>query len=134
MLPFEFTIKGPPVSHQTKNRTRLRSWKNDVGIEAQRELGASSDISAGDISVTITYFYENSTPDVDNVVKPILDALIGICYNDDSQVKEAKSRQKKIDRSYKIRGVSAVILNAFSDGDEFLHIRLEEYEDSEVLE
>lgn len=134
MLPFEFTIKGPPVSLQTKKRNRLQSWKSDVKIAAQRALGEASNISADDIAITITYYYEGDTPDVDNIIKPIQDALVGVCYNDDNQIKDTRSRKKRINGSYKIRNASAVILNAFAEGDAFLHIRLCKHEETEELD
>lgn len=134
MIPFEFTIKGPPVSAQTKNRSRLQQWKNEVKVEAQRALGSASSISNDDICATITYYYEGDTPDVDNIVKPILDGLVGVCYVDDNQVVESKSRKRSINGSYKIRRASSVLLTAFSAGDEFLHIRLTKAEKSEDLD
>ncbi len=30
MLPFDFVVIGKPVSHQTKERKRLQTWKNQV--------------------------------------------------------------------------------------------------------
>jgi Holliday junction resolvase RusA-like endonuclease len=134
MLPFEFTIKGPPVSAQTRNRRRLQSWKSEVTSAAQRQLSASASIVGDEVSVTITYYYEGETPDVDNIIKPIQDALIGVIYNDDNQVVETKSRKRSINASYKIRGVSAVLLAAFADGNDFLHIKVCLAEVSEVLD
>lgn len=134
MLPFEFTIKGPPVSAQTRNRRRLQNWKSEVKSAAQLELSASASIVNDDVTVTITYYYDGESPDVDNIIKPIQDALIGIIYSDDNQVAETKSRKRSINASYKIRGVSAVLLAAFADGNDFIHIKVCLAEDSEVLD
>jgi crossover junction endodeoxyribonuclease RusA len=30
VLPFEFNIIGKPISHQTKDKQRLRDWKGKV--------------------------------------------------------------------------------------------------------
>jgi len=134
MLPFEFTIKGPPVSAQTRNRRRLQTWKADVKSAAQRQLAASSSVVDELVAVTITYYYDGDSPDVDNIIKPIQDALEGVIYNDDNQVVETKSRKKSINGSYKIRGVSAVLLGAFADGNDFLHIKVCLAEETEVLD
>lgn len=133
MILFEFTVKGPPVSHQTKNKNSLRRWKNDVKLAAQRALGASSRISNDELAITITYYYEGDTPDADNIIKPIQDALIGVCYNDDNQIRDTRSRQRKIDGSYKIRGASSEILQAFSENTVFVHVIICSHEDSEDL-
>ena len=67
MLPFEFTIKGPPVSTQTRNRRRLQQWKADVATASSAAWG-NDNVVVDDVAVTITYFYEGSSPDVDNII------------------------------------------------------------------
>jgi len=134
MLPFEFTIKGPPVSAQTRNRPRLQAWKQDVRNAAVAALPAGTVPSNANVSVVITYYYDGETPDVDNIIKPIQDALIGVVFIDDNQVTETKSRKRQINGSYKIRGVSSVLLIAFASGDDFLHIKVSEATETEVLD
>ncbi|MCG6140654.1 RusA family crossover junction endodeoxyribonuclease [Leptospira mtsangambouensis] len=134
MLPFEFIIQGCPVSHQTRNRQRLRAWKTEVGNAAKRNLNNGFSIIDVDIIVTITFYHDGPTPDVDNIIKPIQDALIGIVYTDDKQVVETKSRKKSINSSYKIRGVSEVLLSGFATGNDFLHVKISEAIHSEILD
>ena len=133
MLPFEFTIKGPPVSQQTRNRERLQQWKNDVKTAAESAWNGARPLTRP-VSLTITYYYEELSPDVDNIIKPIQDALVGVILDDDTQVVDIKARKRLINGSYRIRGVSAVLLTAFSDGDEFLHIKVEEPPNMEILD
>ncbi|PKA22640.1 RusA family crossover junction endodeoxyribonuclease [Leptospira levettii] len=134
MLPFEFIIEGTPVSQQTRNRQRLQAWKTEVGNAARRQIPSNFLIISTEIEVTITYYHDGATPDVDNIIKPIQDALIGIIYDDDKQVVETKSRKKSINNSYKIKGVSAVLLSGFASGNDFLHIKISEAQISEVLD
>ena len=133
MLPFEFTVKGPPISHQTRNRQRLQQWKATVATAANAAWPNANTI-AEEVSVTITYYYEDSSPDVDNIIKPIQDALVGIVFNDDDQVVDTKSRKRLINGSYRIRGASAILLSAFADGDDFLYIKVDEAPDTGVLD
>jgi len=133
MLPFEFTIKGPPVSQQTRNRQRLLQWKTSVAAAATAVWAHANPVS-DDVAVTITYYYEDSCPDVDNIIKPIQDALIGVVFDDDDQIVDTKSRKRRIDGSFRIRGVSSVLLSAFADGDDFLHIKVDEAPDMEALD
>jgi Holliday junction resolvase RusA-like endonuclease len=133
MLLFEFTIKGPPVSQQTRNRQRLQQWKADVAAAATAAWPNGNAV-VDDVAVTITYYYEGSSPDVDNIIKPIQDALIGIVFADDDQVVDTKSRKRPIDGSFRIRGASAVLLAAFAEGDDFLYIKVDEAPDMEVLD
>ena len=134
MLLFEFIIEGPPVSLQTKNRTRLRQWKNDVANAATAKLPQNSTPTQDEVELKITYFYEGSTPDVDNIIKPIQDALVGLVYVDDDQVVETGSRRKGINGAYKIRGASSVIVEGFVRGNEFLHIKVIAHQPNQDLE
>jgi crossover junction endodeoxyribonuclease RusA len=125
MLPFEFTIPGPPVSSQTRNRARLQQWKQDVCHAAQARIQAGTAPVADIVRITITYYYEGDTPDVDNIIKPIQDALNGVVFVDDNQVHETKARKRALDGSYQIKGASGVLLEGFAAGQDFLHIRVE---------
>ncbi len=134
MFPFEFTLEGPPLSLQTRNRQNLQLWKARVSSAAQDELQAGIQPTVDNVSVTITYYYEESSPDVDNIIKPIQDALIGIIFVDDDQVVDTKSRKRQIDSSFRIRGSSAKVLAAFAQGNNFVHIKIEEEPNMEVLD
>lgn len=133
MLPFEFIIEGPPVSLQTKNRARLRQWKTEVANAARLKIPAGTVPLTNDVEIRITYYYENSSPDVDNIIKPIQDALVGLIYVDDDQVVDTGSRKRDINGAYKVRGASAVIVEGFVNGNEFLHIKIIEHQPNQEL-
>lgn len=85
MLPFEFIITGKPISHQTKDKKRLQTWKTKVRQTA--EACWKSTVPIGDlVRVIITHYYdanptdESGVPDSDNIVKPVRDALNGVIY------------------------------------------------------
>ena len=124
MIPFEFMIDGPPVSLQTKKRQKLQAWKNRVGSAAQAQWPVGTPPVTHEVSLSITYFYELEAPDVDNIIKPIQDALVGVVYNDDTQVEDTKSRKSKIDGAFRIKGVSPDLAIRLALGKEFLWIRV----------
>jgi crossover junction endodeoxyribonuclease RusA len=126
MLPFEFTTKGPPVSLQTRRRQRLQEWKQRVRDAALLCVPAGEAPVTDHVNVTITYYYEGGSPDVDNIIKPIQDALNGVVFVDDSQVVSTESRKKSLDGSYRLKGESRILLSAFADGVDFLHVRVSE--------
>jgi crossover junction endodeoxyribonuclease RusA len=134
MLPFEFTIQGPPVSSQTRNRARLQQWKSDVRDAAQARVVTGATLVQDPVQITITYYYEGDSPDVDNIIKPIQDALNGIVFVDDGQVAETKSRKRGLNSSYQIKGASGVLLQGFAAGIGFLHIRVEAHTHDGVLD
>lgn len=127
MLPIEFTFEGPPLSLQSKSKIRKSAYKTRVGTAAQNALPAGFTLVTGDLRIVITYYYEGTTPDIDNIIKPIQDALIGIIYADDNQIADTRSRKKEIDGSYTVRNVSLPILQAFSNGTEFIHIKIDRH-------
>ena len=134
MLPFEFCVEGPPISMQTRNRHQLQEWKSKIR-NAATAIWASSPLPDGNLRLKISYFYEDSVPeiDVDNLIKPIQDALIGVVYLDDRQILDTRCRKRRIDGSFRIRGISPVLADAFVRGNEFFHIKIETDSELEVL-
>jgi crossover junction endodeoxyribonuclease RusA len=63
--------------------------------------------------------------DNDNMVKPIQDALIGHLYVDDVLLTDTVLRKTSLDGSFRVRRMSRLLADAFVEGEEFLHIRIE---------
>lgn len=124
MIPFEFSIYGPPVSLQARRRSRIQAWKAKVRREAELVWPAGEQPTQDEVCVQITYFYENEAPDVDNIIKPIQDALVGLVYVDDAQVADTSSRKSKINGAFKIMGVSPDVAIKLAEGREFLRIQV----------
>ncbi len=133
MLPFEFIVDGPPVSQQTRRGEKRRDWIAKVRQEAQRYWSGDPAPVAEPIMLTITYFYDSVSVDVDNVIKPIQDALKGLVYDDDVQVTDVLSRRRNLYGDFRVENLSSVLAEGFSRGNEFLHIVVEEAPDQEVL-
>ena len=119
-IPFEFVIGGPAVSQQASPRSRER-WKQEVQDTAKRYWGAGPPY-AGEVMVAITYFFDGAPPDVDNIPKLILDALIGLVYDDDSQVTDLLCRKRNMNGDLRIQNPSPVLLTTLSGSKQFLHI------------
>lgn len=130
MSHLEFTIDGPPISHQTRDRANLGAWKNAVRAEAAKHWAARPPLTCK-LKCTIYNFHEGEKPslDDDNMVKPIRDALNGLVYDDDSQIRYSETIHIPIDAPIKIRRASAILLAAYSKGDEFLYIRIDDAPD-----
>jgi Holliday junction resolvase RusA-like endonuclease len=122
----EFTVLGPPVSHQTKDRANLRAWKDKV-LAAASKPWRSSPVLTKKLHCTIMNFHEGhvASLDDDNMVKPIRDALNGHVYRDDSQISHSETVHFCIDAPLRIRGASSILLAAFCAGEEFVYFRLD---------
>ena len=77
-LPFEFVIDGPPVSQQAHRRERVRQWRDEVRRVAEQYWPSGELPASGPVLLSVTYFYESGAMDIDNLLKPILDALKGL--------------------------------------------------------
>lgn len=76
------------------------------------------------ISIEITHFFEGAPADVDNIVKPILDAMKELIYRDDRQITDLVSRRRPLEGPYSADPVSPQLAQGISLGREFLHIRV----------
>ena len=78
MPHLEFTVDGPPVSHQTKDKTNLNAWKGIIRAEAAKHRMGKPPLK-GTLKCTIYNFHEghNASLDDDNMVKPIQGAMSG---------------------------------------------------------
>ncbi len=77
---------------------------------------------SGPVSVVITYFFDSTPLDVDNVPKPILDALKGVIYIDDSQVIDLLCRKRDLSEGLQIRNPSPDLLESIRRFRQCLHI------------
>lgn len=134
MFPIEFTFEGPPLSLQSKNKTRKRAYKQSVENAAKQVLAAGFVPLTQDLEIKITYYYEGDTPDIDNIIKPIQDALIGVVYVDDQQIADTRSRKRDINGSYRVRNVSACLLQAFGNGKDFIHVKINPFTTTQELD
>ncbi len=81
----------------------------------------------------ITYFYDTGAIDVDNIIKPIQDAIIGLAYIDDDQVTDVLARKRNLSGNFKVKNMTVTLAEGFSRGNEFLHIIVADAPDQEVL-
>jgi hypothetical protein len=130
MPHLEFTVIGPPVSHQTKDKASLNAWKGVIRAEAAKNWAGKLPLT-GKLKCTIFNFHEgeDASLDDDNMVKPIRDAMNGLVYVDDSQIRYSETMHICIDAPIKIRRASAVLLAAYGKGDEFLYVRIDDAPD-----
>lgn len=123
-LPVDFVVLGVPVSHQTQNKRRLRGWRLKVEAQATATMsGATPTID--DVEVTIVYYHgSDDPPDVDNIIKPIQDALCGTVIQDDAQVQDVRSARRSLDGVFRVNGMSRALANGFVAGRDFIHVRI----------
>ncbi|MGD1918925.1 MAG: RusA family crossover junction endodeoxyribonuclease [Pleurocapsa sp.] len=133
MFKFEFIVDGPPVSQQARRRERLREWKRVVRHEAEKYWSSNQQPFTEKIMLQVTYFYDSVEMDVDNIVKPIQDAIIGLAYVDDNQITDVLVRKRNLSTDLKIKNMTSILAEGFSRGNEFLHIVVINAPDQEII-
>lgn len=123
MLPFEFLILRRPLSLQAK-RPNLQAWKAFVTNEAQKQW-SSPLIEEGNLHISIVYLCDDSPPDVDNIVKPILDALVGLVFEDDILIADVESHRRYLSEGIDVTNLPLLLQTAASKGEECVYVRIE---------
>jgi crossover junction endodeoxyribonuclease RusA len=131
----EFTVLGPPLSHQSHNKTKLNHWREMVRSSAAKVWGSRSPLESK-LMIVVTYYHPGEAVliDTDNMVKPIQDALIDLVYQDDRWITHTYIRKISIEGSFRIRNYSLVLREALSRGVEFLHITVDQAPNSDSSE
>ena len=100
-LEIGFVVDGKPPSAHPRNavkRQRLKNWRAQVQAEARLSTTPSDVPVSGDVRVRVDYFSTAMTqgdrPDVDGILKPILDAMQGIVYANDRQIVDLCARKR----------------------------------------
>src|SRR5438045_3760693 len=83
---FEVCVHGRAVSAQSRNRSQLSAWKRRVS-DAAATVWAGCVLIGGDLEMRVFHYVETLLGDLDNLNKPIQDALQGVVFMNDSQVR-----------------------------------------------
>jgi crossover junction endodeoxyribonuclease RusA len=123
-LPIEFIVEGTAISPQASGPTRA-AWKERVRAAGELVVPAGSWALTERVAVTIYYFPEGEmTGDVDNIVKPILDAMTPFIYSDDRQVERVVVQKFEPDNVFSFSNPSATLVAALAKEVSSLYIRV----------
>jgi hypothetical protein len=124
-FPVEFLVAETPVSLQTKRRQSLDQWKGRIVAASRAVLPEAHFASNAAISATLFYFPETEMAgDIDNIVKPILDALGRHIYVDDRQVHRVLVQKFEPGSIFPFRAPSPTLETALLREKPVLYIRL----------
>jgi hypothetical protein len=125
-FPLEFVVEGTPVSLQAKRRRgSLREWKDRVAGAARRVLPEAHFVTSRPLAITMFYFAAAPIQgDIDNIVKPILDALCRVVYIDDHQINRVLIQKFEPGNIFEFASPSHVLAEAIGKPKPTLYIRL----------
>ena len=123
----EFIVAGAPRSANANPRSRRR-WRERVARAARERLEQEGGLTDQDVSILIIYFYQGETTlDVDNIAKSLLDGLKGVLFRDDQQVSELLIRKSRFSAGLSLTGASLYLLYAIERmslaGSDFVYVR-----------
>jgi crossover junction endodeoxyribonuclease RusA len=133
MDPVEFIVPQRPVSQQARRRDRVRAWRSIVAAHAREAVGRESVLVATPVALRLLYLHDEVRLDVDNILKPIHDALIGVILKDDSVVTDVEIRRRRLGPGLVLREVSPVLGAGLELGTEFVYISLGDAPQQDVL-
>lgn len=124
-FPVEFLVEGAPVSFQAKRAASRLEWRERVRSASLRALPDGHFATNGRIAVTLYYFpAAEMGGDIDNIVKPILDALSRHVYMDDRQVERVVVQKFEPGEVFDFAEPSAALAVALTRQRPILHVRL----------
>ena len=132
-MPIEFLIPQRPVSQQARRRDRVREWKEFVAEHARAAAGPAHELHPGPIALRLLYLYDEVALDVDNILKPIHDALIGVLFEDDSAITDVEIRRRWRGTAFALSRVTPVLAGGLALGREFVYVALTEAPPQDVL-
>lgn len=108
------------MSQQARRRSRYHEWVSEVRRVAEEFWTSTDPATSEPIAISITYFFEGSSLDIDNIPKAILDALKALVYIDDSQITDLICRKRDLTAELRITNPSETLAEALASGSEFL--------------
>lgn len=122
--PFEFLVEGTAVSLQSSPDGKA-AWKEKVEAAARAALPSGNWLLEGPLSITIYVFPSGDLPgDIDNLVKPILDAMIHCVYFDDSGIERVVVQKFEPTRIFEFRDPSTALQSALDHLGPIVYIRI----------
>ena len=116
-FPLEFAVHGTPVSLQSKNAQARESWREKVRTAGRAALPADYFATLQSLAVTLYYFPRaRMSGDIDNIVKPVLDALREVVYLDDRQIERIVVQRFEPDRVGWVR-IASPLLDVVLNGE-----------------
>jgi crossover junction endodeoxyribonuclease RusA len=132
-VPIEFLIGGVPVSLQASGGSR-DTWKARVlSAATTADVGGEWAI-ARPIYMTILHFPDSEMiGDIDNIVKPILDALAPNVYSDDNQVERVWVQKFEPGRVFSVETPTPTLAAALDSARPVTYIRIDDDETQKAL-
>ena len=122
----EFVVPERPLSVQARQHDLLHAWRQLIVLHALHRW-TGKPLASGEVHLTIVFLCDPTAPiDVDNVVKPIQDALLNVAYTNDVLVTDVDSHRRYVGDLVDITGCSRMLIQMINKDTEAVYVRLQE--------
>lgn len=118
----EFLLPRRPLSHQAKPKHK-EAWRDYVFGRAFA-VWKKQPITVGPLRLTVVYLCESDPGDINNIIKPIQDALNSLVYADDSLVWDVTGHMRLLSEPIDIIGLPDLLAEAVIRGSECVYVRI----------
>lgn len=129
----EFLIPKRPVSLQAKSQSK-KEWKDFVKLHAAQNWTGSPPVQDVSLRLTIVYLCNDSPPDIDNIIKPIQDALNNLVYEDDGLIADVDSHRRFISDPVDLTKLSKLpdlLVKGIEQNEECVYVRVSQSQNLE---
>jgi hypothetical protein len=125
-FPVEFHLPGTPVSGRGTPGSKER-WMGKIAAAATSRLPEAWWASDAPIAVTIFHFpAAASIIDLDNIAKPIMDALTKLVYRDDSQIDRLLVQRFEAVDQDELTNPTPALAQALVSGRPHVYVRIDD--------
>lgn len=98
--------------------------------EAKKVWSSSTPpLSSPSLRFSIVYLCNSTPADIDNIIKPIQDALVGLVYEDDSIVSDIDSHRRFLTDPIDVTNLPPLLQIGVAEGNECVYVRVSEAQD-----
>jgi crossover junction endodeoxyribonuclease RusA len=124
-FPLELQLEAVPLSLKASSASK-DAWKEQIRMAINEILDPSGWATKSPVSVTIFYFPDGPmNGDIDNIVKPILDALMPRIYVNDAQVERLWVQKFESEKSFRIDDPTVKLAAATDAEPPIVYIRVD---------
>jgi hypothetical protein len=129
LFPLEFFIPATPLSLGASANTR-QSWKSRLQESARERISETVEFSWLDRRpLALSIYYFTAAPmegDIDNIIKPIMDSLVGVAYPDDQVVERVMAQKFEPDVDWSFAQPSDMLSAALDTQAPVVYIRIDD--------
>ena len=120
---WEMVVLGTPISAQARRRDLRDAWEGRVKRSAEFYWNKQNAPIDREISVNIIYFFLHDVRlDVDNIVKLILDGIVGVAILDDYLVSQILARKTPMRPHFVLENATPAIARGLESRSDFIYL------------